>query len=33
VNDDVRLSEYFMKLRDSFFQRTEKKSSFKEKRV
>jgi hypothetical protein len=33
VNDDVRLSEYFMKLRDSFFQRTEKKSSFKEKRI
>jgi hypothetical protein len=33
VNDDVRFSEYFMKLRDSFSQRTEKKSSSKEKRV
>jgi hypothetical protein len=32
VNDDVRLSEYFMKLRDSFFQRTEKRNSFKERR-
>jgi hypothetical protein len=32
VNDDVRLSEYFIELRDSFSQRTEKKSSSKEKR-
>jgi hypothetical protein len=32
VNDDVRLSEYSMKLRDSFSQRTEKRNSFKERR-
>jgi uncharacterized protein YchJ len=32
VNDDVRFFEYFMKLRDSFSQRTEKKNSFKEKK-
>jgi hypothetical protein len=32
-NDDVRLSEYSMKLRDSFSQKTEKKNSFKEKRI
>ncbi len=32
VNDDVRLSEYFIKLRDSFSQRTERRSSFKERR-
>jgi hypothetical protein len=25
VNDDVRLFKYFMKLRDSFFQKTKKK--------
>jgi hypothetical protein len=32
VNDDVHLFEYFMKFRDSFSQRTEKRNSFKEKR-
>jgi uncharacterized protein YchJ len=32
VNDDVRLFEYFMKLRDSFSQKTEKRNSFKERK-
>ncbi len=32
VNDDVRFSEYFIKLRDSFSQRSERENSFKERK-
>jgi hypothetical protein len=32
VNDDVRLSEYSIKLRDSFSQRTKRESSSKERK-